>query len=160
MKAFVLSFFVAIISSAAIASVDANSSWAEINRLPFMIPKAPTVYMGRSIDYMFVCQNGSRLQTMKPVDITETRSRGHRDEVVVVGREVLSTPIHYSQMQEDCVYRGHADRLVCHKHLVSGYYPLTVSVPVYQQLSPKRTVYRFTKIYTVPQCDGSEPTPN
>lgn len=161
MKALFLSLLTLIACSSAFATVNANSSWEEINATPYLNPKAPTVYMGRSIDYMMVCRNGDRLQTTKPVDITETRTYGDRQEVVVVGREILSTPIHYSQVIENCFSQGGQNsRTVCKKHRVTGSYPMTVQVPVYQLLTPKRTYqqYRFTKSYTIPNCAG-EPTP-
>ncbi|KYG61799.1 hypothetical protein [Bdellovibrio bacteriovorus] len=152
----IIALFLGILSTSAIAhAYSADMSWDEINRSKYLHPKAPTVYMGRSIDYMFVCQDGDRLRTQKPVDITETRSYGgDRMEVVVVGREYLSTPIDYVHTVEDCFWN--TNQRICKDVDVYGSYPLTVTIPVYKRIS-NRNVEReellFRKSYTVPSCN-------
>ncbi|WP_374029972.1 hypothetical protein [Bdellovibrio bacteriovorus] len=133
-----------------------DMSWDEIMRNPILQPKAPTVYMGRSIDYMFVCVDGDRLRTLKPVGITETRTYGDRQEVVEVDRQYLSTPINYKHTVEDCFWN--TNQRICKDVVVRGSYPLTVSIPVYRHLFANkndRLEYLFRKTYTVPSCDDS-----
>ncbi len=150
----------ALVSSTALwaHAYSANSSWEEILSAKYLDVQAPTVWMGRSIDYTFVCQNGDHLRTMKPVDITETRSRGDRMEVVVVGHEYLSTPINYVHTIEDCTYFG--ERSYCRDRQVTGSYPLTVVIPVYRHISNRNADHwqlLFRKSYTVPPCESIQP---
>lgn len=156
-----LSLVFALVSLSAFSAhalVTADSSWDEILRVKYLDVKAPTVYMGRSIDYMFVCQEGDRLRTMKPVDITETRTYGDRQEVVVVGREILSTPIDYTQTVEDCFWNN--NQRICKDVEIHGSYPLTVMVPVYRHISNHNADHwtlLFRKPYTVPPCESVQP---
>ncbi|MFV3408810.1 hypothetical protein [Bdellovibrio bacteriovorus] len=138
----------------AFAAVNANSSWEEIMRDRYAIVKAPTIYMGRAIDYTFACQDGDRLRTQKPVDTTVSRTRGDREEIIVIDRDYLSTPINYTHEVENCFWNNNQRR--CKMETVTGSYPLTVNIPVYKRIS-NRNVERyellFRKSYTVPQCD-------
>lgn len=137
----------------AFAGISASSSWEEIMNAKTVVVKAPTVYMGRSIDYTFVCQEGSSLRTIKPVDTTVTQSHGDRDEVVVVGSDYLSTPISYTQTVENCFWNN--NQRLCKNQTVKGSYPLTVSIPVYRLISSRNAdhyTFLFKKSYTIPQC--------
>nr|BFD60325.1 hypothetical protein CKG001_24320 [Bdellovibrio sp. CKG001] len=155
MKQF-LSLVIGLLTAApAFAGVTASSSWEEIMRDKYAIVKAPTVYMGRSIDYTFVCRNGDHLRTLKPVDTTVSRTRGDREEIIVIDRDYLSTPISYRHEVDNCDWRG--ERRVCKTEIVTGSYPLTVNIPVYRRIS-NRNVERyellFRKSYTVPNCEN------
>lgn len=150
----ILTLLISLMSaSPALAAVNANSSWEDIMRDKYAIVKAPTVYMGRAIDYTFVCQDGTRLRTLKPVETTVTRSRGDREEIIVIDRDYLSTPINYSHQVENCQWRGELRR--CKTETVTGSYPLTVTIPVYKRIfnrNVERYELMFRKSYTVPQC--------
>ncbi|UOF01410.1 hypothetical protein [Bdellovibrio reynosensis] len=149
-----------LVSASAHAMVNQNSSWEEIMADRYVQVKAPTVYMGRAIDYTFVCRDGDNLRTQKPVDITETRFHGGREggrtEIVVVGREYLSTPIDYAHKVESCRSNSNHD-FDCKTHTVYGSYPMTVTIPVVKRISNRnaeREELLFRKSYTVPDCDG------
>ncbi|MDG0815034.1 hypothetical protein [Bdellovibrio svalbardensis] len=161
MKSLLLSITMLLMASSVFASINPNSSWEEIfaARGPYRIA-APTVYMGRSIDYTFVCKSGDMLRTKKPVDIVETRVGNHGPtKFVVVGHELLSTPIRYSLQQDQCDQTH--ERTVCTPHVVAGEYPLTVLVNVYKTtLKEQREYLWFKKPYTVPNCHDEEPMPN
>lgn len=157
----IMALFLALASSTALYShalVTADSSWDEILRVKYLDVKAPTVYMGRSIDYMFVCQDGDQLRTKEPVGITETRSFGDRTEVVEVGREYLSTPISYTHVVEDCFWN--TNQRICKDVEVHGSYPLTVIVPVYRHISNRNADHwtlLFRKSYTIEPCETVQP---
>ncbi|QDK38054.1 hypothetical protein [Bdellovibrio sp. NC01] len=138
----------------AFAGISKNSSWEEIMSAKTVVVKAPTVYMGRSVDYTFVCQDGNSLRTIKPVDTTVSKSYGDREEVVVVGSGYLSTPINYTHTVENCFWNN--NQRLCKNQTVKGSYALTVSIPVYRLISTKNAdhyTFLFNKSYTVPQCD-------
>ncbi|UYL07476.1 hypothetical protein B9G69_010510 [Bdellovibrio sp. SKB1291214] len=159
MKNMILAIAALIVGQTANAAISANSSWEEINAAkgPYQIV-APVVYMGRAIDYTFVCRNGDTLQTIKPVDIVEVvqpTNQNGRTEFKVVGSEVLSTSINYTHKESFCD-QTKGDRTVCKDVVYTGTYPMTVNVKVYTQVGhnqPARLL--FTKAYTVPTCDNA-----
>ncbi|MBO9668688.1 MAG: hypothetical protein J7501_17955 [Bdellovibrio sp.] len=139
----------------AFAGISASSTWEEIMNNKLAVVKAPTVYMGRSIDYTFVCQDGAHLRTIKPVDTTVSRTRGDREEIVVVGSDYLSTPIKFTHVVENC--RWNNNQRLCKNETVTGTYPTTVSIPVYRKINAGNQdhyTFLFNKSYTVPQCSS------
>ncbi|WP_413577813.1 hypothetical protein ACLVWU_05020 [Bdellovibrio sp. HCB290] len=159
MKNMILAIAALIVGQTANAAISANSSWEEIfaAKGPYQIV-APAVYMGRAIDYTFVCVDGNELRTQKPVDIVVTKqptNQNGRTEFEVVGSEILSTPINYTQKESFCD-SSKGDKTVCRDVVYTGTYPLTVNVKVYSQVgneAPARLL--FTKAYTVPTCDNA-----
>ncbi|WP_413560454.1 hypothetical protein [Bdellovibrio sp. HCB209] len=158
MKHMILAIAALIVGQSANAAISANSSWEEIfaAKGPYQIV-APAVYMGRAIDYTFVCKNGDKLQTLKPVDIVEnyTLSSDGPTHFKVVGSEVLSTPINYTQTESFCD-QTKGDKTVCKDVTYTGTYPMTVNVKVYTQVGQNQPAkLAFVKAYTVPTCDNA-----
>jgi hypothetical protein len=158
MKNMILAIAALIVGQTANAAISANSSWEEIfaAKGPYQIV-APAVYMGRAIDYTFVCKNGNKLQTQKPVDIVETVSPSNDGptQFKVVGSEVLSTPINFTHKESFCD-QSKGDQTICKDVVYTGTYPMTVNVKVYTQVgneAPARLA--FVKSYTVPNCDNA-----
>ncbi len=158
MKNMILAIAALIVGQTANAAISANSSWEEIfaAKGPYQIV-APAVYMGRAIDYTFVCRNGDKLQTLKPVDIVETVSPSNDGptKFKVVGSEVLSTSINFTHKESFCD-QTKGDKTVCKDVVYTGTYPMTVNVKVYTQVgneAPARLA--FVKSYTVPTCDNA-----
>ncbi|WP_413585116.1 hypothetical protein [Bdellovibrio sp. HCB274] len=152
MKKIVLSIATLLLAQTASAAITANSSWEEIfaAKGPYRI-HAPVVYMGRAIDYTYVCRDGNNLRTMGPVDIVYNDHNGDGPtKFEVVGSEVLSTPINYVQHEDFC--DASYSRTLCTPMTYTGSYPMTVDIEVGRKMNKGREVYMFTKSYTVPDC--------
>ncbi|WP_413582409.1 hypothetical protein [Bdellovibrio sp. HCB288] len=156
MKKIVLSVVTLLLAQTATAEITANSSWEEIfaAKGPYQI-HAPVVYMGRAIDYTYVCRDGQNLRTMGPVDIVVNDQEGDGPtKFEVVGSEVLSTPIKYVQHEEFC--DASYNKVLCTPVTYTGVYPMTVQISVGRKLNKGREVHLFTKSYTVPNCETVE----
>lgn len=154
MKNILMSLFALFIGQTASAAISQNSSWEEIlaAKGPYVI-HAPVVYMGRAIDYTFVCHAGDMLRTKAPVDIVYAIQEGAgRTVFQTVGSEILSTPINYVQNEDFC--DTGSNRTVCKPVTYTGTYPMTVNIQVGRELNNGLEVYLFTKSYTVPTCEN------
>jgi hypothetical protein len=155
MKNILLSVFALVIAQGASASISQNSSWEEIlaAKGPYVI-HSPVVYMGRAIDYTFVCRDGGMLRTQAPVDIVYAIQEGAGKTVFqTVRSEVLSTSINFVQKEDFC--DTGSNRTVCKPVTYTGTYPMTVNIKVGRELNNGSEVYLFTKSYTVPTCDNA-----
>ncbi len=155
MKKFVLTIVALIVGQTASAAITQNSSWEEIlaAKGPYIV-HAPAVYMGRAIDYTFVCRDGDVLRTQAPVDIVVTHMDGDRRATFeTVRSEVLSTPINFVQHEDYC--DTSYTRTLCTPVTYTGSYPMTVEIKVGRKMKRGREVYLFTKSYTVPNCDNA-----
>ncbi|QLY23825.1 hypothetical protein [Bdellovibrio sp. KM01] len=153
MKSILMSIFTIFVAQNASAGISQNSSWEEIlaAKGPYVV-HSPVVYMGRAIDYTFVCRDGDMLRTKAPVDIVYAIQEGAgRTVFQTVGSEVLSTPIKYTQKEDFC--DTGSSRTVCKPVTYTGAYPLTVDIKVGRELNNGSEVYLFTKKYSVPDCE-------
>ncbi|UYL08067.1 hypothetical protein B9G69_013535 [Bdellovibrio sp. SKB1291214] len=154
MKQILMSVFALLIAQSASAMITQNSSWEEIlaAKGPYVL-HSPVIYMGRAIDYTFVCRDGGMLRTQAPVDIVYAIQEGAGKTVFqTVGREVLSTPINYVQKEDFC--DTGSNRTVCKPVTYTGTYPMTVNIQIGRRLNNGLEVYLFTKSYTVPTCEN------
>lgn len=142
------------VSSAFAGKYSADMSWEQLNKAYDLDIQMPTAFMGHSVSYDMICVEGDNLRTIHPVDITEEFPMNKEQTGTrVVGHQYLSTPIHYSGVESQCVSRGDHD--VCENAIVSGTYPTTVAVKVYQYVNPSKTSlekFLFTKAFTLPTC--------
>lgn len=155
MKSILMSLFSLFVAHTASAAISQNSSWEEIlaAKAPYVI-HSPVVYMGRAIDYTFVCRDGNMLRTKAPVDIAYAIQEGAGKTVFqTVRSEVLKTPIKYVQKEDFC--DTGSNRTVCKPVTYTGTYPMTVNIQVGRELNNGSEVYLFTKSYTVPACDDT-----
>ncbi|WP_413557101.1 hypothetical protein [Bdellovibrio sp. HCB209] len=155
MKMFLLSILTIASAQSASAAISQNSSWEEILAAKgSYVIHSPVVYMGRAIDYTFVCRDGANLHTKAPVDIVYAIQEGAgRTVFQVVGSEVLTTPINFVQTEDFCDSSG--NKTICKPMTYKGTYPMTVDIQVGQQVGNGNETLLFTKSYTVPACDSA-----
>ncbi|WP_413558351.1 hypothetical protein [Bdellovibrio sp. HCB209] len=156
MKKIVMALAALLVGQTASAALSANSSWEEIfaAKGPYVI-HAPVVYMGRAIDYTFVCRDGDSLRTKAPVDVVVNDSTlgDGPTKFKTVETLILSTPINYVHKEDFC--DASYNKVVCTPMTYTGTYPMTVNVKVGRKLNKGREVFLFNKSYTVPNCDNA-----
>ena len=154
MKSVILSLV--MIASASALAVDQNSSWSDINASYATDVKAPQVAFAAGeatsfITVFDVCVTGEILQTTKAFDVyKQVRTGGSHGQLdlVVVGQEILATPISYVGYVPK---NGKNSEPVA----MTFTYPLVNNIDVYSPKLNNKTSEQnllFTKVYVIPAC--------
>jgi hypothetical protein len=143
----------ALLVSANVFALGADSSWQEINASYATDVRAPQIFFASgeattAYSIFETCVNGEMMQTIGPKDVYVQVRHGKNDvELVVVGQKVLSTPRTYTKT----IYTGgHGNQ---HPVDVVITTPLFNNIDVFEKVDHRRDAnFMFTKSYTIPAC--------